>query len=84
MRHDATNDPHHAITLFEGDRLKAYRFTADLRAGDLYEVRGFDDRAFPENERSTTKLLNVTTGDKLSINTAAMQSAFRDGAWGLS
>lgn len=84
MHHDATNDPHHVITLKVGDRLRARRMTADLRAGDLYEVLGFRDVPFPNQHHSTVRLLDVTTGRKSAVLNSIMQSGYASGAWGLA
>lgn len=84
MHHDAVNDPHHVILLKVGDRFKARRMTADLRAGDLYEVTGFRDVPFPNQHQSTIGLLDVTTGRTSSVLNSIMQSGYASGAWALA
>lgn len=84
MHHNATGDPHHHVTLRVGDRLKAHRFTADLRAGDLYEVQDFDDVPFPDQHRSTTRLHDLSTGTAASAPNIELQDGFRKGFWTLA
>jgi len=84
MKHDATRNPGHAITLKKGDRLKARVNSHGLNEGCLYEVLAFRDLDFPDNDKSTTRLLDVNGGTRLSVNNNALQSLFKSGGWALA